>query len=142
MDILRRKVSAVPNMNSIDLKELVPAPTRTFNIFLIREQALHTLQQRLRAKEQEMEYCTFLIETCLYLIWSHLDYYMLRAVPGGGRRYGGSGTGAGTSGACSPPADATWRIMADDISQLKQGLVSIFNDIFSRKLIETTQVRP
>lgn len=34
-----------------------------------------------------------------------------------------------------------WRVTTDDISNLKQGLVSIFNDSFCRRLIETSQVR-
>lgn len=28
-----------------------------------------------------MDYCAFIIENSLYLIWAHLDYFMLRAVP-------------------------------------------------------------
>lgn len=81
LDFLTTKVSAVPTMNSIDLKEFVPAPTRTFNIFVIREGALEILSERLKYKQQEMDYTAFLIETCLYLIWAHLDYYMLKAIP-------------------------------------------------------------
>lgn len=68
-------------MNSIDLKEFVPAPTRTFNIFVIREGALDVLSERLKYKQLEMDHTAFLIESCLYLIWAHLDYYMLKAVP-------------------------------------------------------------
>lgn len=68
-------------MNSIDLKEFVPAPTRTFNIFVIREGALDILSERLKYKQLEMDHTAFLIESCLYLIWTHLDYYMLKAVP-------------------------------------------------------------
>lgn len=37
-------------------------------------------------------------------------------------------------------SEATWKVSGDDINNLKQGLVSIFNDIFSRQLVETTQV--
>lgn len=68
-------------MNIIDLKEFVPAPTRTFNIYVIREGALQNITERLQYKQKEMEYITFLIENCLYLIWSHLDYYMLKSIP-------------------------------------------------------------
>lgn len=81
IDNLKRKVTQIPTMNSVDLKEFVPAPTRTFNIYVIREGALKNLTERLKYKEQEMEYTSFLIENCLYLIWSHLDYYMLKAIP-------------------------------------------------------------
>lgn len=32
------------------------------------------------AKQNEMRLCIFLAEHCLYLLWAHLDFYMLRAV--------------------------------------------------------------
>lgn len=37
-------------------------------------------------------------------------------------------------------SEATWRVSVDTISNLKQGLVSLFNDSFSKQLLETEQV--
>lgn len=38
-------------------------------------------------------------------------------------------------------SEATWKVSTDDISNLKHGLVSIFNDSFTKQLQETLQVR-
>lgn len=46
-----------------------------------RALAAQKLQSKLKCKSRQLEYTHFLIENCLYLIWSHLDYYMLRTIP-------------------------------------------------------------
>lgn len=46
-----------------------------------RQQAGQVLQARVAEKVQELQLYSFIIEHCLYLLWSHLDYYMLRAIP-------------------------------------------------------------
>lgn len=46
-----------------------------------REIALEVLTTQVTLKQQELSQITFLIENCLYLIWAHLDYYMLRSIP-------------------------------------------------------------
>ncbi|KAJ8957101.1 hypothetical protein NQ318_007316 [Aromia moschata] len=38
-------------------------------------------------------------------------------------------------------SEATWKVSTDAISNLKQGLVSLFNDSFSKQLQETAQDR-
>lgn len=37
-------------------------------------------------------------------------------------------------------ADAAWKVSTDEISNLKQELVSIFNDTFSREVVDTQKV--
>lgn len=39
------------------------------------------LTEKLTAKNTELKLCVFLAEHCLYLLWAHLDYYMLHAIP-------------------------------------------------------------
>lgn len=48
-----------------------------------RSLASQHLALQLNLKRQELRYCSFLIENCLYLVWCHLDYYMLRSLPRG-----------------------------------------------------------
>lgn len=48
-----------------------------------RSLAAQHLALQLNLKRQELRYCSFLIENCLYLVWCHLDYYMLRSLPHG-----------------------------------------------------------
>lgn len=44
------------------------------------------------------------------------------------------------SGILASATEATWKVSTDDISNLKHGLVSIFNDSFTKQLLETIQV--
>lgn len=55
----------------------------TGNVSENRSLAAQHLTFRVKLKHREMEYCSFLIENCLYLVWCHLDYYMLRSLPHG-----------------------------------------------------------
>lgn len=38
------------------------------------------LTELLHSKQRELKYCIFLTENCLYLLWAHLDFFMLRAI--------------------------------------------------------------
>lgn len=89
----------------------------------------------------------FVAEHCLYLLWAHLDYYMLRAVPvdpllGVNQNYSSLDaqnvlliSGAGGAEA------AGWRAMSEDVVVLKKHLISVFNETFCNQLVATTQVR-
>lgn len=78
---LSRKVSDIPEMNTIELKEFITGLPQSYNVNLMREHALAIINNKLVKKKKEMEYCTFMIEHCMYIIWAHLDYYMLKAIP-------------------------------------------------------------
>jgi hypothetical protein len=55
----------------------------TGNVAENRSLAAQRLTLQVKLKREELEYCSFLIENCLYLVWCHLDYYMLRSLPRG-----------------------------------------------------------
>jgi hypothetical protein len=55
----------------------------TGNVAENRSLASQHLTHCLKLRCQELEYCSFLIENCLYLVWCHLDYYMLRSLSRG-----------------------------------------------------------
>ncbi|XP_063238890.1 nuclear pore complex protein Nup205 [Bacillus rossius redtenbacheri] len=88
-------------------------------------------------KRRELELCANLIESTLYLLWCHLDMYMRRAIPHS--RFSLTLVDQAEHDYTTPFAESGWKVMLDEISQLKQGLVSVFNDSFSRKLVETAQ---
>lgn len=48
--------------------------------FSIDQQQYETLSEKLLNKQDELKYCIFLTENCLYLLWAHLDFFMLRAI--------------------------------------------------------------
>lgn len=86
------------------------------------------LTEKLIAKTQELKLSVFVVEHCMYLLWAHLDYYMLRAITPA-LQFNGFGTGES--------AFATSRATSDEIAKLKQNLVTIFNETFSKQLLAT-----
>lgn len=102
------------------------------------------LKERLQEKRTELRLCVFIVEHCLYLLWAHLDYYMLRAVPvdpllGFNQTHSSLDTQNVLliSGATSEAAG--WRAMSEDIVVLKKHLISVFNETFCNQLVATTQ---
>lgn len=78
---LINKAKEIPEMNSIELKEFITELQQSYNMNIMRENALAIISEKLTKKKQEMEYCAFIIEHCLYIIWAHLDYFMLKVIP-------------------------------------------------------------
>ncbi|CAH1170192.1 unnamed protein product [Phaedon cochleariae] len=141
-DLLVRKLDEIPEMNSVDLRPYLDSSMEMSDISVKREKAHEMVTDRLERKKKEINYCAFIIENSLYLIWSHLDFYMLRAIPKP-RVYGGLSTNAAFSheATLASSSEATWKVSTDVISNLKQGLVSLFNDSFTKQLLETSQDR-
>lgn len=46
-----------------------------------RRAAGRILAEQIDVKQKEIDYCYFIIEHCLFIIWAHLDYYMLVGLP-------------------------------------------------------------
>lgn len=80
-NFLKKQCDEVPNMNTTELKECLKHVEDTPNIRFAREHAMTIFTKKLKSKRQEMEYCAFIIEHCLYIVWIHLDYFMLKAIP-------------------------------------------------------------
>ncbi|XP_030766141.1 nuclear pore complex protein Nup205 [Sitophilus oryzae] len=142
-DLLERKIKEVPQMNSVDLKIFIDDSLDLCDLIVKREKAYEVISDRLEKKKKEMDYCAFIIENALYLIWCHLDYYMLRAIPKP-RHFGYIHPDSSLSSidATLPTSsEVTWKVSTEVISNLKQGLVSLFNDSFSKQLLETAQDR-
>lgn len=81
LDFLRRKMIEIPDMNTVQLKEIIITPHQIYDLNILKENASEIVNDKLKMKKSEIHYCNFAIEHCLYLIWSHLDYYMLKAIP-------------------------------------------------------------
>ncbi|XP_060535293.1 nuclear pore complex protein Nup205 [Cylas formicarius] len=139
-DLLSRKINEVKDMNSVDLKPFIGDSLDLCDLAIKREKAYEIVADRLEKKKQEMEYCAFIIENALYLVWAHLDYYMLRAIPKP-KAYIHSNTSISVDASLASSLETTWKVSTETISNLKQGLVSLFNDSFSKQLLETAQDR-
>ncbi|CAH0547709.1 unnamed protein product [Brassicogethes aeneus] len=139
-DMLVRKLSEIADMKSGDLRQFIDESMEMSDLSAKKEKAYEVISDRLEKKKKEMEYCSFIIENSLYLIWTHLDYYMLKAIPKP-KTYGylNSNANLTADSTLASASEATWKVSTDVISDLKQGLVSLFNDSFSKQLLETAQ---
>uniref|UniRef100_A0A1B6BX75 Uncharacterized protein n=2 Tax=Clastoptera arizonana TaxID=38151 RepID=A0A1B6BX75_9HEMI len=123
-------------MNPTTIKEILPG---NFNNLCMldeyKEIATKKVKHDIDNKKQEIYLSSFIIENCMFLLWTHLDYYMLRAIPN-------KTLGVDSSlvfGRSSQMAEITWNATVEEINVLKQGLVFAFNDTFCKNLIATTQ---
>ncbi|CAH1106596.1 unnamed protein product [Psylliodes chrysocephalus] len=80
-DLLNRKLKEIPEMNSADLSTYIEDGDELTDLSCKREKAYEVISDRLEKKRREISYCTFILENALYLVWSHLDFYMLKAIP-------------------------------------------------------------
>lgn len=81
LEFLKRKIIEIPEMNTVQLKEVIITPRQVCDLNILKDNATEIVTDKLKKKKTEISYCNFAIEHCLYLIWSHLDYYMLKAIP-------------------------------------------------------------
>lgn len=111
-------------------RNALPTISLDANVTLQHQQ----LTERLIAKHQELKLCVLITEHCLYLLWAHLDYYMLRVIAPTLQFNGFSGMGNDITGEWN-----TMKVTSDEIAKLKQSLVTVFNETFSKQLLATTQ---
>ncbi|KAG5873933.1 hypothetical protein JTB14_014533 [Gonioctena quinquepunctata] len=140
-ELLVRKLEEVPDMNSVELQPYIDSSVELSELYIKREKAYEIISDRLEKKKRGINYCAFIIENSLYLIWSHLDFYMLKAIPRP-KSYGYTTNSTFNSeGTLASATEATWKVSTDVLSSLKQGLISLFNDSFTKQLLETAQDR-
>ncbi|RZF40837.1 hypothetical protein LSTR_LSTR003347 [Laodelphax striatellus] len=136
-EFLSQHLHSVSNMNTANVKEFLPEDLANYGaIDECRQHAGQVLQSRVTEKLQELQLYQLIIEHCLYLLWSHLDYYMLRAIPN--KTLGLEKSVSSSLGRSMQMGDITWDVSVNEINNLKQGLISILNDSFCKNLVETT----
>ncbi|GJQ87127.1 hypothetical protein Trydic_g23975 [Trypoxylus dichotomus] len=140
LNFLQNKLKEIPRMDTTDLKEFISTADNRYDLSIMRENAYELTAEKLKNKKSGIGYCTFIIEHALYLIWSHLDYYMLKAITKA-KNHGLVNTNRSIDidATLVSASEAMWKVSTDDISNLKQGLVSIFTDSFSSQLLGTTE---
>ncbi|KAF6214486.1 hypothetical protein GE061_009229 [Apolygus lucorum] len=133
LDVLVKKLQDVPKMDSNTLKQYVEKDSDE-----PRHEATRILTYRVESKRLELQLCHFIVEHCLYIVWAHLDFYMLRGLSN--KTFGQPKTPRGFGRGPAPMEfDTTWAVSHDDLDQLKQGLLSVFNDSFSTSLLTVVQ---
>ncbi|XP_037026300.1 nuclear pore complex protein Nup205 [Bradysia coprophila] len=92
------------------------------------------ITEMLSNKRTELNLCIFLTEHCLYLLWTHCDFYMLRAISVNSIQMNSIGRKTIIS-----PIDAGWKITSDDIAVLRKSLIQVFNETFCQRLVAMEQ---
>ncbi|XP_071445952.1 nuclear pore complex protein Nup205-like [Hetaerina americana] len=128
------QLASVPDMNSQELREFLPqgALMTAASMEAARAQAARYLGRRLQQTIRRRELLWFLADHCLLLLWVHLDHFLLRSFIPGDR-------GRPMSMNSTSRDHASWSVDVEEISRLKSGLVSVFNDGFCKRLIDTRQ---
>lgn len=140
VNLLSSTLSSVPSLTSTALQDYLPEGSKNVqSLEELQYLASTEVSERLADKKLELSRCLFIIEHCFYLIWSHLDYYMLRAIPS--TSYGISLKPSPLPNSKTPKqmSDITWNVSINEIRQLKEGLTSIFNETFCKSLVELSE---
>lgn len=107
-------------------------PSISLDVSIAQQHQFFT--EKLTSKYELLKLSGFIIENCVYLLWSHLDYYMLRAIT----------PALQLNGFVSMANDISSEVRAmratsEEIAKLKHNLVSIFSETFSKQLLSTQQ---
>ncbi|XP_055523518.1 nuclear pore complex protein Nup205 [Wyeomyia smithii] len=94
------------------------------------------LTERITARQEELKRCVFITEHCLYLLWAHLDFFMLRAIPVNTLHFNAP---YAVDNYLSSQTEVGWKITADDVAILKKTLIGVFNETFCKQLLATAQ---
>ncbi|XP_078583598.1 nuclear pore complex protein Nup205-like isoform X1 [Branchiostoma floridae x Branchiostoma japonicum] len=80
---LQNKVNNVSELSNEELKELCPVGAAAEKMSTHQRQQLahKRLTQMVCFRTQEMALCAYDVENCLFLLWRHLEYYLLHCTP-------------------------------------------------------------
>lgn len=87
LELMIRKLKNVPEMSIAELEDFVPNDEIDGSLVESKLSACEKLSMRVKEKRKEMEYIRYVIDNCLYLIWAHLEFYMLKALPVNGQMF-------------------------------------------------------
>uniref|UniRef100_A0A8D8S5Z8 Nuclear pore complex protein Nup205 n=1 Tax=Cacopsylla melanoneura TaxID=428564 RepID=A0A8D8S5Z8_9HEMI len=136
--LLGNKMASVGDMNAATLSELVPNSTMTLGIDETRRLARQTIFKQYSMKKSELTKTRYIIETCLYLVWAHLDYFMLMGVPESLISRTKSPLNKTSSQfPNSTFSETAWDVNADRLQRVREELVTVFNETFSARLVKT-----
>jgi nuclear pore complex protein Nup205 len=118
------------------------------------ELAGHRLNALLEAKQREMQSFLYIIETALYILWCHLEFFFVQCMPKPTddqlglatstpmmRRLQDPGWMARQSAQCATTAASIEGVSRNDIEQLKAEAISSFTDAFFKNLLDVERSR-
>ncbi|XP_077424154.1 nuclear pore complex protein Nup205 [Vanacampus margaritifer] len=104
------------------------------------------LVQLINNRAKLLALCSYIIETCLFVLWRHLEYYLLHCTPTdpkvlplpGATLYRSrlADDSFGSLQASTPTRGAISRVTQQDLEQLKSDMAAGFGEALRRKLLE------
>lgn len=129
IDNLIKKSAIVGEMNTAELKKYMSNEEAELDVQKQRIIVEQRLNRWVKEKRKTIKYCSLIIEHALYILWSHLDFYMTQVVSGHSRMQ--------VSSAGIDESMVAWKVSSETLMELKQGLVSTFTDNFIKQLLDT-----
>ncbi|XP_031849346.1 nuclear pore complex protein Nup205 isoform X2 [Nomia melanderi] len=129
IEALIKKVAMVTEMSTTELKEYMSEEEAELAVRKQRVIVEQRLNRWVKEKRQTIKYCSLIIEHALYILWSHLDFYMIQVISRHSRMQVSSGG--------IDEDMVTWKVSSETLMELKQGLVSTFTDSFITQLLDT-----
>ena len=80
-EMLKKRLNTIPTMITNDLKTILDDFDSMNDIDAARVQAFDIVSKQITKHEKELNTCSLIVSQCIYILWCHLDYYMLKAVP-------------------------------------------------------------
>nr|XP_012154566.1 PREDICTED: nuclear pore complex protein Nup205 isoform X1 [Megachile rotundata] len=127
IDTLIKKSAIVREMRTTELKEYMSEEEAKLDTQKQRVIVEQRLNRWIKEKRQSIKYCSLIIEHALYILWSHLDFYMIQVVSRHSRMQVSSG-GIGED-------MVAWKVSSETLMELKQGFVSTFTHSFITQLL-------
>ncbi|XP_043593371.1 nuclear pore complex protein Nup205 isoform X1 [Bombus pyrosoma] len=129
IDTLISKSAMIGEMSTTELKEYMSEEEAELDVQKQRIIVEQRLNRWVKEKRQTIKYCSLIIEHALYILWSHLDFYMIQVMSRYSRMQ--------VSPAGIDEDMVAWKASSETLMELKQGLVSTFTDNFITQLLDT-----
>ncbi|XP_015437723.1 PREDICTED: nuclear pore complex protein Nup205 [Dufourea novaeangliae] len=129
IDTLIKKVAMLSEMRTTELKEYLSEEEAELTVQKQRVIVEQRLCRWVKEKRRSIKYCSLIIEHALYILWSHLDFYMIQVVSRHSRMQ--------VSSAGIDEDMVAWKGSSETLMELKHGLVSTFTDSFITQLLDT-----
>nr|XP_061812614.1 nuclear pore complex protein Nup205-like isoform X2 [Nerophis lumbriciformis] len=133
------KLQSLDQLPPEELKELcqglVSGPGGVEKISSVQRSLLakRRLVQLINNRAKLLALCSYIIETCLFVLWRHLEYYLLHCTPTDPKDYPLPGT---TFLQTSSGRGAVSRVSKQDLELLKSDMAAGFGEVLQRKLLE------
>uniref|UniRef100_A0A3P8UYZ2 Nucleoporin 205 n=1 Tax=Cynoglossus semilaevis TaxID=244447 RepID=A0A3P8UYZ2_CYNSE len=98
--------------------------------------AKRRLVQLINNRAKLLALCSYVVETCLFVLWRHLEYYLLHCTPTDPKDSLLSGASLVRSHLQASASRGLSRVSQQDLDLLKSDMVAGFGEVLQRKLLE------